>query len=98
MYIKLIQVFGFHRSTVVIVIVRACFTHLFTIVYFNFYYSPDSARSYLSKQAQKWVVDAGGNLTGDLDSICEVSPLTSYAGEGLEELVCGKDIHCPFLL
>lgn len=60
--------------------------------------SPDSARSYLSKQAQKWVVDAGGNLTGDLDSICEVSPLTSYAGEGLEELVCGKDIHCPFLL
>jgi len=58
--------------------------------------SPDTARAYLSKQAQQWVLEAGGNLTGDLDSLCEISPLTSYGGEGLEEIVQGKDIHCPF--
>ena len=60
--------------------------------------SPDTARFYLSKQAQKWVVEAGGILTGDLDSICEVAPLTSYGGEGLEDLVAGKEIICPFSL
>jgi len=60
--------------------------------------SPDTARAYLSKQSQKWVTEAGGNLTGDLDSLCEISPMTSYGGEGLEELVQGKDIHCPFSL
>jgi len=58
--------------------------------------SPDTARAYLSKQAQQWVVDAGGILTGDLDTLCEISPLTSYGGEGLEEIVQGKDIYCPF--
>ena len=62
----------------------------------HFALSPDTARQYISKQAQKWVIEAGGNLTGDLDSICEISPLTSYGGEGLEEKVKGKDIHCPF--
>jgi len=60
--------------------------------------SPDTARSYLSKQAQQWVTKAGGKLTGDLDSLCEMSPMTSYGGEGLEELVQGKDIQCPFSL
>jgi len=60
--------------------------------------SPDTARSYLSKQAQKWVTEAGGKLTGDLDSLCEISPMTSYGGEGLQELVQGKEIQCPFLL
>jgi hypothetical protein len=58
--------------------------------------SPDTARQYISKQAQKWVIEAGGNLTGNLDSVCEISPLTIYGGEGLEELVQGKDINCPF--
>jgi UDP-N-acetylglucosamine/UDP-N-acetylgalactosamine diphosphorylase len=60
--------------------------------------SPDTARFYLSKQAQKWVIEAGGTLTGDLDSICEVAPLTSYGGEGLVDLVSGKEIICPFSL
>ena len=58
--------------------------------------SPDSARTYLSKQAQNWVIEAGGKLVGDLNSICEISPLTSFGGEGLEELVQGKNVHCPF--
>merc|ERR1711935_701034 len=53
-------------------------------------YSPDTARSYLSKQAQNWVILAGGKLTGNLDSICEISPMASYGGEGLEGLVHGK--------
>jgi len=60
--------------------------------------SPDTARMYLSKQAQKWVVEAGGKLTGDLDALCEILPMTSYGGEGLEELVHGKEIQCPFSL
>jgi len=60
--------------------------------------SPDTARAYLSKQAQKWVTEVGGKLTGDLDSLCEILPMTSYGGEGLEELVGGKEIQCPFSL
>lgn len=60
--------------------------------------SPDTAREYLSTLAKKWVKDAGGNLTGDMESICEVAPSTSYGGEGLEDLVKGKDIECPFSL
>jgi len=60
--------------------------------------SPDTARAYISKQAQKWVTEAGGKLTGDLDALCEISPMTSYGGEGLDELVQGKEIKCPFTL
>mmetsp|Transcript_4877 Transcript_4877/g.10949 ORF Transcript_4877/g.10949 Transcript_4877/m.10949 type:complete len:267 (-) Transcript_4877:117-917(-) len=60
--------------------------------------TPATARMMISKLSQRWVQDAGGNLTGNLDSICEVSPLTSYAGEGLEGVVKGKDIECPFSL
>ena len=50
----------------------------------------------LSKQAQKWLVDAGGKLKGDLECVCEIAPLTSYAGEGLDGIVNGKEIVCPF--
>ena len=60
--------------------------------------SPDTARAMLSDLSKKWVREAGGVLKGDLDSICEVSRLTSYAGEGLEVLVKGKEIQCPFQL
>lgn len=58
--------------------------------------SPDSARGMLSKLAQKWITDAGGKLTGDLASVCEISPLTSYAGEGLEAIAKDKETVCPF--
>jgi UDP-N-acetylglucosamine/UDP-N-acetylgalactosamine diphosphorylase len=60
--------------------------------------SPETAREYISKLAKKWVVDAGGILKGGSDeSISEVAPLTSYGGEGLED-VKGKEIVCPFSL
>jgi hypothetical protein len=43
-------------------------------------------------------VNAGGILKGGSDeSISEVAPLTSYGGEGLED-VKGKEIVCPFSL
>jgi UDP-N-acetylglucosamine/UDP-N-acetylgalactosamine diphosphorylase len=60
--------------------------------------SPDTARELISKLAQKWVVDAGGTLAGNLESACEVAPLTSYCGEGLETLAKKKEIECPFSL
>lgn len=60
--------------------------------------SPDTAREMISALSKKWVEDAGGNLVGNVDAVCEVPPLVSYAGEGLEERVEGKDIDCPFVL
>lgn len=58
--------------------------------------SPDTAKEYLSNLAKRWVRKAGGILKGNIDSLCEVSPLTSYGGEGLEQLVNDKEIDCPF--
>ncbi len=46
--------------------------------------SPDTARLMVSKQAQKWLKDAGAVFVVKDDGLCEVSPLTSYGGEGLE--------------
>jgi len=60
--------------------------------------SPDTAREMMSKLAQKWIVKAGGTLTGDTSSTCEIAPLTSYAGEGLEAIAKGEVIKCPFSL
>lgn len=62
--------------------------------------SPDTARELISELGKRWVRDAGGNLEGDGGKgvICEVAPSTSYAGEGLEGLVQGKVIACPFSL
>lgn len=59
--------------------------------------SPDTARLMMSELCKKWVRQAGGTLKEDADGgICEISPLTSYAGEGLEEIVKDKEIVCPF--
>lgn len=61
--------------------------------------SPDTARKLISEMAKKWVVAAGGTLVGDKENaVNEISPMTSYSGEGLEDLVKGKDIQCPFTL
>lgn len=64
--------------------------------------SPDTARAMISALAKKWVRAAGGRLIHEHDVeddetlISEISSLTSYGGEGLESLVNGKDITCPF--
>eukprot|EP00550_Attheya_septentrionalis_P000676 CAMPEP_0198287476 /NCGR_PEP_ID=MMETSP1449-20131203/6275_1 /TAXON_ID=420275 /ORGANISM="Attheya septentrionalis, Strain CCMP2084" /LENGTH=502 /DNA_ID=CAMNT_0043985435 /DNA_START=83 /DNA_END=1591 /DNA_ORIENTATION=+ len=61
--------------------------------------SPDTARKLLSDLAKTWVQASGGTLVGNVDSdMCEISPLTSYSGEGLTDLVSGKEITCPFSL
>lgn len=61
--------------------------------------SPNTARTAISNLAKAWVTKAGGKLTGNEESDqSEVSPLTSYSGEGLESLVKDKDIACPFSL
>jgi UDP-N-acetylglucosamine/UDP-N-acetylgalactosamine diphosphorylase len=58
--------------------------------------SPDTARALFSNVAKEWLRKAGAILKGDVESdACEVGPLTSYGGEGLEEYM-GKEVECPF--
>mmetsp|Transcript_14285 Transcript_14285/g.30504 ORF Transcript_14285/g.30504 Transcript_14285/m.30504 type:complete len:484 (+) Transcript_14285:74-1525(+) len=58
--------------------------------------SPDTARRLFSDVAKEWVKRAGATLTGDVDSdMCEVGPMTSYNGEGLEGMR-GATVDCPF--
>jgi len=60
--------------------------------------TPDTARKLMSDLVKKWLTDAGANLGGDADSdLNEISPATSYAGEGLGQYA-GKDVECPFSL
>lgn len=66
--------------------------------------SPDTARHMISTLAKHWAVRAGAVLLhNDEPNICEISPLVSYAGEGLggeDGLLSkiGKVLVCPFQL
>ena len=58
--------------------------------------SPDTARRLFSNVAKKWMREAGAILVGDVESdLCEVGPMTSYDGEGLDSWK-GKEVECPF--
>lgn len=59
--------------------------------------SPDTARAMISNQAKKWLKAAGANLINEDAGICEISPLLSYQGEGLERF-SGQDIVIPCYL
>ncbi|XP_067053558.1 UDP-N-acetylhexosamine pyrophosphorylase-like [Acropora muricata] len=55
--------------------------------------SPDTAKRDLCNLHYKYIVEAGGkfiNENGLSAVVCEVSPLLSYAGEGLEDVVKGR--------
>ena len=52
--------------------------------------SPDTAREMISRQAKRWAAAAGAKLGEEGDEgLCEISPLVSYGGEGLEGRVGG---------
>lgn len=58
---------------------------------------PSTAREGIFALHKKWIERAGGTFINS-KVICEISPLVSYAGEGLEEYVKGKTLPSPFIL
>jgi hypothetical protein len=59
--------------------------------------SPDTARALVLAQHARWLAAAGAVLEGAEPHVAEVSPLLSYAGEGLRAYA-GMRIRCPALL
>ncbi|KAF3702459.1 UDP-N-acetylhexosamine pyrophosphorylase-like protein 1 [Channa argus] len=76
--------------------------------------SPTTARSALLAQHRRWATAAGATLLVDQGNTlpptpsvsagdaalaqCEISPLVSYFGEGLEHLLKGRTLQSPFSL
>ncbi|KAL5284382.1 UAP1 family protein [Megaselia abdita] len=56
---------------------------------------PSTARYDIQRLHKKYIEEAGGLVHGE---DCEISPLLSYAGEGLEKLVAGKSFTTPVYL
>ena len=59
--------------------------------------TPTTARQSLFKLHKKYLEHAGAVIHDGDDDIVEISPLCSYAGEGLEQF-SGKTIAYPFSL
>lgn len=60
--------------------------------------TPTTARKDIYSLHKKYIRNAGGDFDNDSSVICEISPLLSYAGEGLESIVKGKIYKSPVLL
>lgn len=60
--------------------------------------SPDTARAMISNLSKLWLKQAGATFENEeSEEICEVLPLTSYAGEGLEKYK-GETVKVPFVI
>jgi len=59
--------------------------------------SPDSSRQDLSNLHKGWLNKRGAVIKGDATALCEISPLYSYDGEGLEA-VKEKEYDLPLYL
>eukprot|EP01100_Stratorugosa_tubuloviscum_P015435 TRINITY_DN890_c0_g1_i1.p1 TRINITY_DN890_c0_g1~~TRINITY_DN890_c0_g1_i1.p1 ORF type:complete len:486 (-),score=220.34 TRINITY_DN890_c0_g1_i1:110-1567(-) len=65
--------------------------------------SPLTCCQDVSSLHSKWLIESGANLLyqqnkSKEEQLCEISPLLSYAGEGLENLVKGKTLNLPLHL
>nr|XP_028690401.1 UDP-N-acetylhexosamine pyrophosphorylase-like protein 1 isoform X1 [Macaca mulatta] len=76
--------------------------------------SPRTSRQALLAQHYRWALQAGARFldahgawppelpglppNGDPPAICEISPLVSYSGEGLEVYLQGREFQSPFIL
>lgn len=58
---------------------------------------PSSARKDIYRLHKKWIEKAGGKFDEE-DVVCEISPLLSYSGEGLEKIVEGQIFSSPLYL
>ena len=60
--------------------------------------TPTTARQALYDLHKRYLEKAGAILDGGENAQFEISPLASYAGEGLEQLVKGKTLKSPVLI